>query len=57
MHTSGEWTDSVANKKGKKEWVAAIKGKVGIGSDQHEREFEYDMPAVDSEVGMIIGFL
>jgi hypothetical protein len=26
MHVGGEWTDSVANKKGKKEWVAAIKG-------------------------------
>jgi hypothetical protein len=47
----------IANKKGKKEWVAAIKGKGGIGSDQNEREFEYDMPAVDPEVGMIIGFV
>jgi hypothetical protein len=57
MRVGGEWTDSVANKKGKKEWVATIKSKIGIGSDQNEREFEYDMPAVDPEVGMIIGFL
>jgi hypothetical protein len=57
MHVGGDWTDSVANKKGKKEWVATIKSKVGIGSDQNEREFEYDVPAVDPEVGMIIGFL
>jgi len=57
MRVGGEWTDSVANKKGKKEWVATIKSKIGIDSDQNEREFEYDMPAVDPEVGMIIGFL
>jgi hypothetical protein len=41
MHASGEWTDSVANKKGKKEWVAAIKGKIGVDSDRNESEFEY----------------
>jgi hypothetical protein len=30
MHVSGEWTVSVSNKKGKKEWVAAIKGRSGL---------------------------
>jgi hypothetical protein len=54
---SGEWTDSVANKKGKKEWVAATKGKIGVESDRNESEFEYDMPAVEPEVGMTIGFM
>jgi hypothetical protein len=39
MHVSGEWTDTVANKKGKKEWVAAIKGKIGVESDRNESEF------------------
>jgi len=57
MHTGGEWTDIVANKKGKKEWVAAIKDKIGVESDRNESEFEYNMPAVKPEVGMIIGFM
>jgi hypothetical protein len=37
MHVSGEWTDIVANKNAKKEWVAAIKGKIGVESDRNER--------------------
>jgi hypothetical protein len=62
MHVSGEWTDIAANKKGKKEWVATIKGKIGVDSDRNESEFEYDMPAVEPEVWYcvrygIIGFM
>jgi hypothetical protein len=57
VHVSGEWTNIVANKKGKKEWVAASKGKIGVESDQNESDFEYDMPAVESKVGMVIGFM
>ena len=57
MHASGKWTDIIANKKGKKEWVAAIKGKIGVESDRNESEFAYNMPAVEPEVGMVIGFM
>jgi hypothetical protein len=60
MNASGERTDIIANKKGKKEWipVAAINGgKIGVESDRNESEFEYNMPAVEPEVGMVVGFM
>ena len=36
---------------------SCYKGKIGVDSDLNESEFEYDMPAVQPEVGMIIGFM
>jgi hypothetical protein len=30
---------------------------IDVESDRNESEFEYDMPAVEAEVGMIIGFM